>query len=151
MNPVSKTQLWTGRVISGIAVLFLAFDGVMKFTSIPEVLEGTSQLGYSVSVLPLLGSLLLIGVALHLVSRTSVIGAIWLTGYLGGAVATHVRLDNPLFTHVLFPTYIAAMVWGGLLLRNPRLRVLLNPSGETLEKEEPQRDSVPAHGTAAEA
>ncbi|NMO15755.1 DoxX family protein [Pyxidicoccus fallax] len=125
MQTVTKAQLWTGRILSGIAVLFLTMDGVMKFVAPPEVLQGSEALGYAADRLPIMGTLVLTGVALYLIPRTSVLGAIFLTGFLGGAVATHVRVDNPLFSHVLFPTYVAAFIWGGLLLRDARLRVFL--------------------------
>ena len=121
----SPGSLWTGRVLSGLVVLFLAFDAAMKVARLPMALEGTSQLGYPVSVVPLLGIVQLVCLALYLVPRTAVLGAILWTGYLGGAIATHVRLANPLFSHVLFPIYVAAFLWGGLWLRDSRVRALL--------------------------
>jgi DoxX-like family len=141
MHTVTKRQLWVGRILSGIPVLFLLMDGVGKLVAPPPVLEGTAQLGWPVGVLGTLGVLVLAGVLLYVVPRTSLLGAIWLTGFLGGAVATHVRVGNPLFSHVLFPTYLAAMLWAGLVLRDGRLRALLpftsaRPSvtGETPER-----------------
>lgn len=125
MQTVTKTQLWTGRILSGIVVLFLSLDGVMKFLAPAPVIEGSGQLGYSADSLPTIGALVLVGVALYLIPRTSVLGAIFLTGFLGGAIASHVRVGNPLFSHTLFPAYVAAMMWGGLLLRDPRLRAFL--------------------------
>lgn len=89
-------------------------------------MEGTLQLGYPASVLPGLGILLLACTLLYAIPRTSVVGAVLLTGYLGGAAATQVRVGNPLFTHVLFPTYFAALVWGGLFLRDRRVRNLVS-------------------------
>jgi DoxX-like family len=120
-----RGALWTGRVLSGLIVLFLGFDAVMKVARLPMALEGTSQLGYPVSVVPVLGVVQLVCLALYLVPRTAPLGAILWTGYLGGAIATHVRIENPLFSHVLFPIYVAAFLWGGLWLRDTRVRVLL--------------------------
>ena len=114
--------LWTGRVLSGVAVAFLVFDSVGKLLEVQPVIDGTKQLGYSPDIVFGLGVTLLSCALVYLVPRTSVLGAVLLTGYLGGAVATHVRVGNPLFTHVLFPTYVAALLWGGLMLRDTRLR-----------------------------
>ena len=127
--PTSRTHSrwasWTGRIISGLAVAFLVFDSVGKLLEVQPVIEGTKQLGYPPDIVFSLGVTLLSCVLAYLVPRTSVLGAVLLTGYLGGAVATHVRVGNPLFTHVLFPTYVAALLWGGLMLRDARLRALL--------------------------
>ena len=121
----SRRALWTGRVISGLAVAFLIFDSVGKLLEVQPVIEGTKQLGYPQEIVFSLGVTLLSCVLTYLVPRTSVLGAVLLTGYLGGAVATHVRVGNPLFTHVLFPAYVAALLWGGLMLRDGRLRTFL--------------------------
>ena len=120
-----QTMTRTGRVLSGLAVGFLIFDSVGKLLRVQPVVEGTAGLGYPVSVIFPLGVTLLTCVLVYLVPRTAVFGAVLLTGYLGGAVATHVRVGSPLFSHVLFPTYVAALVWGGLLLRDRRLRLFL--------------------------
>jgi hypothetical protein len=144
MHAVTKRQLWVGRILSGIPVLFLLMDGVGKLVQPPQVLEGTAQLGWPVSVLPTLGVLVLAGVLLYVVPRTSVLGAIWLTGFLGGAVATHVRLGNPLLTHVLFPTYLGVMLWAGLVLRDARLRVLLPFAARRAERETEEARVTPA-------
>ena len=115
-----------GRIISGIITVLLLADASIKFvTDNPMMIEGAKQLGYNIAIMPLIGTLLLTCVILYAIPRTSVFGALLLTGYLGGAVATHVRVGNPLFTHILFPTYVAAMVWGGLYLRNEKLRALV--------------------------
>ena len=119
------TQKTVGRLLSWLAVLFLLFDSIGKLLLVQPVVDGSRQLGYSPDTVFGLGFLLLACVLLYLVPRTSVLGALLLTGYLGGAVATHVRVGSPLFTHVLFPTYVAAFVWGGLILRHPALRVIL--------------------------
>lgn len=121
----SKRQLWTGRVLSSIAVLFLAFDSIGKLVQVQPVIDGTLQLGYPRDIVFTLGVILLSCVVAYVIPRTSVLGALLLTAYLGGAVATHVRVENPLFTHVLFPTYLAAFLWGGLILRDARLRAFL--------------------------
>jgi hypothetical protein len=118
-------QLWVGRSLSGLAVLFLLFDSTGKLLQVQPVIDGTIQLGYPRDVVFSLGGILLSCVVAYVTPRTSVLGALLLTGYLGGAVATHVRVENPLFSHVLFPTYVAALLWGGLILRDARLRAFL--------------------------
>jgi hypothetical protein len=123
--PASNGALWTGRILSGLAILFLAFDGAFKLFATPEAQQGTAALGYPVSVLFGLGVLQLVLLALYLFPRTAVLGALLWVGYLGGAVATHVRVGNPLFSHVLFPVYVAAFLWLGLWLRDARLRAVL--------------------------
>jgi hypothetical protein len=122
---VSAAARRAGRIVTALPVLFLLMDGAMKFSTIPAVVDGTRQLGWSPELLPVLGALTLVSLALYLVPRTAVLGAILLTGYLGGAVATHLRLGNPLLTHVLFPTYLGALLWGGLWLRDARVRALI--------------------------
>lgn len=118
-------QRWAGRVLSGLAVVFLLFDALMKVLRAEPAVEGTVQLGYPESVVAGIGLVLLVCLALHLIPRTAVLGAILLTGYLGGAVATHVRLLNPLFSHTLFPVYVGVLVWLGLALRDGAVRRLL--------------------------
>ncbi|MEP7226186.1 MAG: DoxX family protein [Gemmatimonadales bacterium] len=125
--PVSKRGLRAGEILSGIAVLFLLFDSIIKVMVIAPVAQSFSQLGYPVSVARGIGLLQLVCLAVYVVPRTSILGAILLTGYLGGAVATHVRVGSPLFTHVLFPIYVAALLWGGLFLRDERVRALIAP------------------------
>ena len=121
----STRLIWGGRIMSGIAVLFLFFDSVGKLLQVQPVIDGTLQLGYPRDVVFTLGVILLSCVVAYVIPRTSVIGAVLLTGYLGGAIATHVRVANPLFTHVLFPVYVATLLWGGLILRDARLRAFL--------------------------
>jgi hypothetical protein len=123
----STRALWTGRVLTGIAVLFLTFDTLIKFSGAKEAVEGTTQLGWQPHHLPILGAIELVCLALYLIPRTAPLGALLWTGYLGGAIATHLRIDNPLFTHILFPTYVAALIWGGLYLRDVRVRAVLGP------------------------
>ena len=120
--PVSKARLSAGHIVSAIPVLFLLFDSVIKLTAMEPVVESFRQLGYPVSLGLAIGVLELACLALYVVPRTSVLGAILLTGYLGGAVATHVRVGSPLFTHILFPIYVAALIWGGLSARTPAPR-----------------------------
>ena len=121
----STRMLWTGRILSGVAVLFLTFDAVVKFTTIAPVVQAFAQLGYPIGLAPTIGLIALVCVAVYVIPRTSVLGAILLTGYLGGAIASQVRIGSPLFSHVLFPIYVAALLWGGVYLREPRLRALL--------------------------
>lgn len=118
-------MMWTGRILSGVAVLFLAFDAVAKLLRLGPVIEGTVKMGYPESTVVPIGVLLFVGVVLYVVPKTSVVGAIYLAAYLGGAVASHVRLGNPLLTHVLFPVYVAALLWGGLALRSPKVLAVL--------------------------
>lgn len=123
--PFSKRRLWTGRIMSALPALFLLMDAVGKLVKPAPVVEGTVQLGYPESVLLGLGIVLLTCTVLYLIPQTAILGAILLTGYLGGAVATHVRVGSPLFTHILFPVYVAVLIWGGLYLRDERLRALI--------------------------
>ena len=120
----SATRLWTGRIMSALAILFLLFDTVGKLLRLAPFVEGTTQLGYPASVVLGIGVLELLCLVGYLIPRTSILGAVMLTGYLGGAVATHVRVGSPLFTHILFPVYVGVLIWGGLYLRDPRLRGL---------------------------
>ena len=122
---VSKKVLWTGYVLSALPTLFLLMDSVMKLLKLEVVVKTTVQLGFPESVIVGLGIVLLACVILYVIPGTSVLGAILLTGYLGGAVATHVRVGDPLFSHLLFPVYLGVLLWGGLVLREPRLRQLM--------------------------
>ena len=125
--PVSKKSLWTGRIMSGLVIAFLAVDVVIKFVkpAPAPVVETCAHLGLPLSLAPVLGMILLMSTALYVIPNTSVLGAILLTAYLGGAVATHLRVGDPLFSHVLFPTYLGVLLWGGLYVREPRLRALI--------------------------
>jgi len=116
---VWKTR--TGAALSAVAVLFLLFDSTGKLLKVAPVVAGTVQLGYPEDVVRMLGVILTLCVVTYLIPRSSFLGAILLTGYLGGAVATHVRVGSPVLTHVLFPVYVAVFLWGGLLLRDARL------------------------------
>lgn len=124
----SKRNVWIGRVLSGLAVAFLLFDGVTKFFMDklpPEALEAGAVLQWPVEKMPLVGTILLLCLLLYVIPRTAVLGAVLLTGYLGGAVASHIRVSNPLFSHTLFPVYVAIFVWLGLYLRDQRVRNLI--------------------------
>jgi hypothetical protein len=125
MAPVPKGKLWAGRIMSALPALFLVMDGVMKLAKPDFVVKATVQLGYPESVIFGLGIVVLVCVILYVVPRTAVLGAILLTGYLGGAVATHLRVGDPLFSHTLSPVYFAVLLWGGLYLRDERLRALI--------------------------
>lgn len=121
----SKKMIWAGRIISALMVVFLFFDAAIKMMRIAPAVEGTARLGYPVSMVFGMGLVLLVCVALYAIPRTSVLGAILLTGYLGGAVASQLRIGEPLFSYVLFPVYVAVLLWLGLFLRDERLRALL--------------------------
>jgi hypothetical protein len=126
-RPVSRAALWLGRCLSGLAIAFLLFDGTMKLVPLPVVTDTMDRIGYDSSEMlaRTLGAITVACTLLYAVPPTSFVGAILLTGYLGGAIASHVRIGSPLFTHVLFGFYIGLMVWGGLWLRDARLRQLL--------------------------
>lgn len=122
--PVSIKMLWAGRIISALAILFLIFDGVIKVIQHPEAVEPTMQLGYPAGLVIGIGLIELVCLAVYVIPQTSILGAILLTGYLGGAVATQVRAGSNLFS-VVFPVIIGALIWGGLWLRDDRLRALI--------------------------
>jgi len=124
-NIEPRGRLWTGRTLTALAVLFLIFDAAVKLLRLAPAVEATTALGFTASVLVPLGTLEVLCLAVYLVPRTSVLGAILWTGYLGGAVSAQLRAGNPLFSNVLFPVYIAVLLWGGLWLRNARLRALV--------------------------
>ncbi len=112
-------------ILSGLGAAFLLMDATMKLLRLPVVIEGTKKVGFAPGTVLPLGIILAACTILYLIPRTSVFGAILLTGYLGGAVATHVRMGDPLVSHVLFPTYFAALLWLGLWLRDPRVRAIV--------------------------
>jgi hypothetical protein len=121
----SKTMTYAGWTLSVLVILFLIMDFTIKFMQLPIVLSTTEQLGWPTSSVTTLAVLLLVATALYAFPRTRVLGAILLTGYLGGAIATHVRIGSPLFSHVLFGVYLGLFVWGGLYLRDARIRALI--------------------------
>lgn len=114
-----------GQIISGLIALFLLADALGKVAALAPVVEGTARLGYPPRLVLVIGLIELLCTLAYLIPRSSMVGAILLTGYLGGAVATHLRVEDPLWTHALFPVYVGALVWGGLFLREARLRALI--------------------------
>jgi DoxX-like family len=122
---VTKTWLVAGYLLTAVVALFLTFDTVIKVLRLAPAVQGTTALGYPADTVLWIGMIELVGLALYLVPRTAVLGAILLTGHLGGAIATHVHVGSPLLSHTLFPIYVALLLWGGLYLREPRLRELV--------------------------
>jgi len=120
----SKARRRAGLALSALPAAFLLFDSIIKLALIPAVVEGTERLGFPIATARPLGIVLLACVLCYLWPRTAVLGAVLLTGYLGGAIAAHVRVGDPLFSHTLFPIYVAVLLWGGLYLRDPRVRAL---------------------------
>jgi hypothetical protein len=125
--PVSRSASWLGRGLSGLVILFLLFDGAIKLVPWPVVTETMDRIGYgsSETLARTLGAITVACTVLYAIPPTSILGAILLTGYLGGAVASHLRIGSPLFTHTLFGFYLGLMVWGGLWLRDRKLRALM--------------------------
>lgn len=121
----SKRRLWMGYTLSAVAVAFLSFDSAIKLVKIAPVVEAFERLGYSPAIAREIGGLELACLVAYVVPRTAPLGALLLTGFLGGAIATHVRISDPLFSHVLFPVYMGVLLWGGLFLRDERPRALL--------------------------
>jgi DoxX-like family len=122
--PVSRPMLWLGRILSGLVILFLLFDGAIKLVPWPVVTETMDRIGYgsSETLARSLGIITIVCTVLYAIPPTSILGAILLTGYLGGAMASHLRIGSPLLTNTLFGLYLGLMVWGGLWLRDQRLR-----------------------------
>jgi hypothetical protein len=121
---ISKKQLWAGRILSGLPAAFMLFDGGMKLFKPAPVVKATLQLGYAESVIVGLGLVLLASTLLYLIPKTALLGAVLLTGYLGGAVASNIRAGQPVF-NMIFPMFFGVLLWGGLWLRDQRLRELL--------------------------
>jgi DoxX-like family len=124
MTTISNNkQVITGWVISGFVILFMLFDAVIKFLKPAEVISTTvNELGYAEHHILIHGILALSATLLYAIPRTSILGAILLTGHFGGAIASHLRVDNPIFSHTLFPVYVGILMWLGLWLRNKQLR-----------------------------
>jgi hypothetical protein len=123
--PSSSKRIWAGRIVSALPVLFLLFDGIIHIMRIPAVVEGFAKAGFPISTAVPLGIIEIVCIILYVIPRTSVLGAILLTGYLGGAVATNVRQQLPMLGYVLAPVYVAVFIWGGLWLRDDRIRSLI--------------------------
>ena len=126
-GPRAGPAVWTGRILSGLVTIFLLLDGGIKLVPIRQVVEVAAQLGWPTDpdLWRTLGAILIVVTVLYAYPPTATLGAILITAYLGGAVATHVRIGNPLFSHTLFGVYLGVLTWGGLWLRDPRLRALL--------------------------
>jgi hypothetical protein len=124
-SPISRGAIWTGRVISTLIILMLVMDSVIKFLKPAPVVQTFAQLELPIALSVPLGIILLVCTLLYAIPMTSVLGAILLTGYLGGAVLTHLRVGDPLFSHALFPVYLGILVWFALYLRDARLRALI--------------------------
>ncbi|MDH4619190.1 DoxX family protein [Brevibacillus sp. AY1] len=124
-NSYSKGRIWTAGILKGLVIVFMLFDSIMKFIKPASVVEGTLTLGYAEHHIMVIGALGLLSTLLYAIPRTAVLGAVLLTAYFGGAIATNLRVDAPLFTHVLFPVYFAIFTWGGIWLRNNRIRNLI--------------------------
>ena len=116
---------WVGPAMTALTVLFLIFDIAIKFTANDAVVSAFGELGYPISLAAVISTLEALCCLIYLVPRTSILGALLLTGYLGGAIASHVRIGSPLFTHILFPIYVALLIWGGLVLRDADLRAFV--------------------------
>jgi hypothetical protein len=123
-GPVSKGRLWTGRIISAVVVLFLLFDSITKVMKVRAVIEASAQLGYPANTIFAIGIILLVCTVFYIIPQTAVLGAILLTGYLGGAVAANLRIGSSMF-NTLFPIVFAALVWVGIFLRESRLGELI--------------------------
>ena len=125
--PVSKSARLLGRILSGLVIVFLLFDGAIKLVPWPVVTETMDRMGYgsNESLARSLGVITVVCTVLYSIPPTSILGAILMTGYLGGAIASHVRIGSPLFSHTLFGLYLGLMLWGGLWLRDRNLRSLL--------------------------
>ena len=122
-TPISPRMLWTGRILSALPVLMLLFSAVMKLAQPAPVLQEFGRLGYQENVILGLGILELVCTVIYLIPRTAVLGAILLTGYLGGAIATHVRVGDPITNYA--PVVLGILLWGGLYLRDERVRALI--------------------------
>ena len=122
---ISAPKLWSARIITALVVLFLLFDLIVKLLRLPVAVQANVQLGYPESTVLVIGVIELLCLVTYLIPRTSVFGAILLTGYLGGAIASQLRAGNPLFSHTLFPIYVALLIWAPLFLRDERVRALI--------------------------
>lgn len=123
----SAAARWAGRIVTAIVVVFAAFDAVVKLIPAKFAVDATVQLGYQPHHVRLIGLFALVFLVLYLVPRTAVVGAVLWTAYLGGAVASNLRLDEPVISHTMFPVYFALLLWGGLYARDPRVRALIRP------------------------
>jgi uncharacterized membrane protein (UPF0182 family) len=120
----SKALIWVGRIVSTLVVLFCAFDGLMKVIKEPHVIAASAELGFSTNQLVLIGVIMLVCTVLYAIPRTAILGAVLLTGYLGGAVVSNIRVGHPVF-ECIFPVIIGTLAWGGIFVREPRVRELI--------------------------
>jgi len=125
ISPVTQTNVWPGRIVSVLPVLFLVFDATIKLVGNPAVTQAFTQLGLPITLVTRIAALEVLCLILYVLPSTAVLGTVLLTGFLGGAVALHVRVADLLFSHVLFPVYVGVLLWGGLFLRDRRVRSLL--------------------------
>jgi hypothetical protein len=121
----TRAARWVSRIVAGLAVAFLTFDAVLKVFLVGPAVKGSAELGFTPSSVFTIGMIEVVLLALYLVPRTAPIGAVLWTGYLGGAIVTHLRIGNPLFSHTLFPIYVAVFLWLPLFLRDSRVRALV--------------------------
>ena len=142
-SPLSKKRLWAGRIMSAVAALFLLFDATIKLMVIPPVVEAFTRLGFPVHLARGIGTLELVCLIAYVIPRTAIPGAILLTGFLGGAVVTHVRIGDPLLSHALFPVYVGALVWGGLLLRGRLAALVAELTGSPSARPVPRGSLTP--------
>ncbi len=122
--------VWTGRVITGLVVLSMLFDAITKIVQIDAVVKASANLGYDAGSIQVIGMILLVCTVIYAVPRTSILGAVLLTGYLGGAVASNLRVGTPLFSNTLFPVYFGILVWAGIYLRDRRVSILFSSNKE---------------------
>lgn len=122
---ISKSRLWTARIMAGLVIAFMLKDSIPKMMANDADIAGIVGLGYQPQHIPIFGTLGFISALLFAIPRTQIVGAVLLTGYFGGAIATHVRLEHPFFSLILFPAYLAVLAWGSIWLRNERLRKLI--------------------------
>ena len=125
MAATPKAMLWSGRALSALFVMFMVFDITIKFMALPVVAQTMATIGWTPDRAAAIAPVELLALLLYVFPRTSVVGAILMTGVMGGAVATHMRIGSPLFSHILFGVYLGLFAWGGLWLRDPRLRTIL--------------------------
>ena len=121
----SRRSVIAGRILTGIVALLLALDAGIKLVGAKAAVEGGAQLGFTPQQVFVIGVIAAACLVVYLIPRTAPIGAVLWTGYFGGAIVTHLRVNDPLFTHILFPIYVSALIWGSLYLRDPRVRAVL--------------------------
>jgi hypothetical protein len=124
LAPTSTPQLWTARTLSTLVVLFMLFDSIIHLMKPAPVVDAFNRLGYPLSASVGIGILELLCLLAYAIPRTALLGAVLLTGHLGGAISTHVRAGSPVFEAYIFPAILALMIWGGIWLRDPRLRAI---------------------------